>query len=412
MLTTGSINTLSTAWADRTKAEGRDADNGEYKFDHPFFQAAGMFVGELTCLAAFYIRLAQLRGKKDEDGEDVLDEAEKPENQKWSPTIFMIPAACDMTGTSLMYVGLTMTSASIFQMLRGSVVIFTGILSVVFLKRKLQRFHWFSMFLVLIGVAVVGLATLIVGGDDSTTTVSQAVKFDHLSDYGAVKGNYERGYVESIGACTVPCASDSDYIDGVSIDSTFKSSQSTVTFKTKLDGVDHKDLYTSGCSASSNCTASTLSSMISNYTGTAVTSTSLKKATTSSDEKDAGTQMLGNGIIIIAQIVTAIQMVIEEKFVGGQNVPALQAVGWEGCWGLCFISVVLVAMYFIPDDSHKTGKFEDSYDAMTQISNSWKIALATCGNVMSIAFFNFFGISVTKAMSAAHRMVIDSVRTL
>merc|ERR1711865_778721 len=155
----------------------------------------------------------------------------------------------------------------------------------------------------------------------------------------------------------------------------------------------------------------TLSSMISNYTGTTVTSTSLKKATTSSDEKDAGTQMLGNGIIIIAQIVTAIQMVIEEKFVGGQNVPALQAVGWEGCWGLCFISVVLVAMYFIPDDSHKTGKFEDSYDAMTQISNSWKIALATCGNVMSIAFFNFFGISVTKAMSAAHRMVIDSVRT-
>ena len=31
--------------------------------------------------------------------------------------------------------------------------------------------------------------------------------------------------------------------------------------------------------------------------------------------------------------------------------------------------------------------------------------------VFSIAFFNFFGISVTKKMSAAHRMVLDSVRT-
>lgn len=30
----------------------------------------------------------------------------------------------------------------------------------------------------------------------------------------------------------------------------------------------------------------------------------------------------------------------------------------------------------------------------------------------SIAFFNFFGISVTKAMSASHRMVLDSLRTV
>jgi drug/metabolite transporter (DMT)-like permease len=295
MLTTGSVNTLSTAWADRTSAEGRHPENGEYKFDHPFFQAAGMFIGELTCLIAFYVRLRQLRGEKDEDGNDKLQEDEKPENQKWSPTIFMIPAACDMTGTSLMYVGLTMTSASIFQMLRGSVVIFTGVLSVIFLKRKLAKFHWFSMFLVLVGVAIVGMATMLVSSDD--------------------------------------------------------------------------------------------------------------------DSHSTGEQMLGNGIIICAQMITAVQMVVEEKFVSGQNVPALQAVGWEGCWGLCFITVVLVVMYFIPDNSHKTDKFEDSIDAFYQVGNSWKIALATCGNVFSIAFFNFFGISVTKVMSAAHRMVIDSVRT-
>merc|ERR1712070_445104 len=136
-----------------------------------------------------------------------------------------------MTGTSLMYVGLTMTSASIFQMLRGSVVIFTGVLSVIFLKRKLAKFHWFSMFLVLVGVAIVGMATMLVSSDD--------------------------------------------------------------------------------------------------------------------DSHSTGEQMLGNGIIICAQMVTAIQMVVEEKFVSGQNVPALQAVGWEGCWGLCFITVVLVVMYFI-----------------------------------------------------------------
>lgn len=287
MVITGSINTLSTAWADKQDSKGSNGD--VHEFDHPFFQAAGMFIGELTCLAAFYVSVWRLRSR----GE--LSEEEAPETQTWSPTIFILPAACDMTGTSLMYLGLTMTSASIFQMLRGSVVIFTGILSVVFLKRKLHKFHWTAMAMVLIGVAIVGLGTL-------------------------------------------------------------------VTEKTD-------------------------------------------------DSHSTGQEMLGNGIIICAQMVTAIQMVVEEAFVSGRDIPALQAVGWEGCWGLCFISVALVIMYFIPDHSKATDRFEDSIDAFYQISNSWKVALATCGNVLSIAFFNFFGISVTKAMSAAHRMVIDSVRT-
>eukprot|EP00656_Telonema_subtile_P039914 TRINITY_DN449_c0_g1_i5.p1 TRINITY_DN449_c0_g1~~TRINITY_DN449_c0_g1_i5.p1 ORF type:complete len:421 (-),score=87.63 TRINITY_DN449_c0_g1_i5:192-1454(-) len=289
MLLTGSINTLSTAWADRTYADGR---NGHYQFDHPFFQAAGMFLGELSCLFVFYISVWQMRSK------GTLTPEEDPKNHTWSPTIFMLPAVCDMTGTSLMYVGLTMTSASNFQMLRGSVVIFTGILSVVFLKRKLKKFHWFSMFLVLIGVAIVGLGGLLV----------------------------------------------------------------------KTDSGD--------------------------------------------DSKSSSKMMLGNMIIVGAQMVTAVQMCVEEKFLGGHNIPALAAVGWEGCWGLLFISVVLVIMYFIPDSSHHTDRFEDSYDALVQMSNSWKISVAICGNIVSIAFFNYFGISVTKVMSASHRMVIDSVRTL
>ena len=39
------------------------------------------------------------------------------------------------------------------------------------------------------------------------------------------------------------------------------------------------------------------------------------------------------------------------------------------------------------------------------------VLMATLGNIVSIAFFNFFGISVTKEMSATTRMVLDSVRT-
>ena len=44
------------------------------------------------------------------------------------PQVFLPPALCDMTATSVQYIGLTLTYASSFQMLRGAVIIFTGII--------------------------------------------------------------------------------------------------------------------------------------------------------------------------------------------------------------------------------------------------------------------------------------------
>jgi len=235
-------------------------------------------------------------------------------SEEYNPLIFLLPACCDMTGTSLMYMGLTMTDASVFQMLRGSVVIFTGVLSVVFLGRKLQRFHWAGMFLVLIGVAVVGYASISSSTEDATPAPTPNPATDPFPNCG------------------------------------------TTT--------------TAGSSA-----------------------------------------ILGNGLIIAAQVITAVQMCLEEKLVGDKDIPALAAVGWEGFWGFCVICCVLVGMNYIHDDTKPTCKFEDAADAFTQMSHSAIIVLAILGNILSIAFFNFFGISVTKAMSAAHRMVLDSVRT-
>ena len=39
---------------------------------------------------------------------------------------------------------------------------------------------------------------------------------------------------------------------------------------------------------------------------------------------------IGDLLIIMAQIIAAVQMVYEEKFVTRYSVPAMQAVGWEG----------------------------------------------------------------------------------
>mmetsp|Transcript_3348 Transcript_3348/g.4853 ORF Transcript_3348/g.4853 Transcript_3348/m.4853 type:complete len:409 (+) Transcript_3348:1-1227(+) len=117
-------------------------------------------------------------------------------------------------------------------------------------------------------------------------------------------------------------------------------------------------------------------------------------------------------VIVIAQIVQATQMVVEEKFLTKyEGIQPMQAVGWEGFWGFLVLSTLLVPMYWIPGPS--TGnKLENAPDAFVQIGNSHTLVLAILGNIVSIGFFNFFGVTVTRRISATTRMVLDSVRTL
>ena len=132
-----------------------------------------------------------------------------------------------------------MTYASVFQMLRGSVVVFTGILSVIFLGHKLRHFHWMGMALVCAGALIVGSSSL-----------------------------------------TAPAAPADD------------SSHPAVLIPSN--------------------------------------------------------PLLGNILIVAAQVIVAVQMVIEEKFLSRYNIHALEAVGWEGLFGSMYISCALVAMYFTP----------------------------------------------------------------
>lgn len=299
MLVTGSINTLSTKAADRVKSVGRTSDGYSDEprhFNHPFFQACGMFLGEFLCLLYFgYLTWASKRAVA--QGKKPVIEKAKPFNK----FLLALPACCDMTGTSLMYVGLTLTYASMFQMLRGSVVIFTGLFSVWFLGRKLENFRWFGMVMVLVGTMLVGSSNFI---------------------------------------CT------------------------------------------------------------------------------SKNGDSAPNPTAGNIIIVCAQVVVAFQMVVEEKFISGYNIPSLQVVGLEGTFGFCLLSILVWIMYYIPKPSlfHSAGTpdahFEDAYDAFLQLGNSWQLIVFTMGNIFSIAFFNYAGVSITKHLNAATRMVLDSVRTV
>lgn len=124
----------------------------------------------------------------------------------------------------------------------------------------------------------------------------------------------------------------------------------------------------------------------------------------------------GDLLIILAQIITSVQMVYEERYVAGMDIPSLQAVGWEGFFGFTTLGVLLFPMYYIkvgaPFNHNANGSLEDVIDAISQLSHNWQLQMAISGTVISIAFFNFAGISVTKEISATTRMVLDSVRTI
>uniref|UniRef100_A0A915MET2 Probable arginine--tRNA ligase, mitochondrial n=2 Tax=Meloidogyne incognita group TaxID=654580 RepID=A0A915MET2_MELJA len=155
MVATGSLNTLSAKWVD------------QLAFDHPVFQTICMFFGEFCCLIVYLImhfirkRQWKMRNQFHEGGAVFdLDLEDEPKLPRFNPFIFLPPACCDMLGTSIMYVGLNLTTASSFQMLRGSVIIFTGLLSTAFLRARLRGFKWLGMGLVALGLLVVGLSDI------------------------------------------------------------------------------------------------------------------------------------------------------------------------------------------------------------------------------------------------------------
>ncbi|XP_045160794.2 solute carrier family 35 member F6-like isoform X2 [Mercenaria mercenaria] len=300
MLVTGSINTLSKKAQNDCIVKGYKST--EHSFDHPWFQTWIMFIGESLCLIGLCLHrrreLQEYRKHVTENDALMVQphiEVGPPVHARVFQWIVVVPTCCDLVGTSLAGIGLVYVDASVWQMLRGSIIIFAGILSKIFLKRKLKLTHWLGMIMVMIGLVLVGCSSV------------------------------------------------------------FKSQ----------------------------------------------------------DHKTAGSKtLLGILLILGSQIVSASQMVIEEAFLKKRNLHPLHVVGLEGSYGFVLMSfIVLPAMYFIPgDDVHNN--YENSVDALYQIYYSPRLLVFCLLYLGSIAFYNYFGLAVTRSLTAVHRTLIDACRTI
>ncbi|XP_013775752.2 solute carrier family 35 member F6-like [Limulus polyphemus] len=309
MLVTGSINTLSKKAQNDCYSPGYPDSRfnntvKDHKFDHPWFQTIIMFTGEMACLIGLcHVRwkerkmhLLQERnrlmvspGTSDGLSSRIINPSQ-PRVFQW---IFVLPTVCDLIGTSLAGIGLLYVDASVWQMLRGSIIIFTGISSKIFLKRKLHGLQWTGIIVTTVGLVLVGL--------------SDVLEEHHSSDSRVV---------------------------------------------------------------------------------------------------------LGIILILAGQLANAIQMIIEEVFLKGRGYHPLQVVGMEGTFGFVIMAVaVLPVMYFIPGPQ-VGGSYENSLDAVYQIGQDYRLLLFSLLYLSSIAFYNYFGLAVTKSLTAVHRTLIDACRTI
>ncbi|KAL3270890.1 hypothetical protein HHI36_021404 [Cryptolaemus montrouzieri] len=136
----------------------------------------------------------------------------------------------------------------------------------------------------------------------------------------------------------------------------------------------------------------------------------------SNNSKETMIVIIGDLMVIVAQFLTAGQAILEEKFLVDENIPPLQAAGWEGIFGFSTLSVLMIPMYFIYVGklfaNNSRGTLEDVLDAFVQIGNNWKILLATTVTICSIAVYNFCALTVGAELSATTRQVLDSLRTI
>ncbi|KAK7960850.1 hypothetical protein PG988_012064 [Apiospora saccharicola] len=143
----------------------------------------------------------------------------------------------------------------------------------------------------------------------------------------------------------------------------------------------------------------------------------LASATTMKDGEEAMPEavrvVIGVLLIAGAQIFTATQFVLEEWILERSAIDPINVVGWEGSFGLIATLIIMLVMHFAvgQTDAGRYGMF-DMVEGLNQMFEHKAVLISSLMIMISIGGFNFFGLSVTRSVSATSRSTIDTCRTL
>jgi len=240
-LISGTVSSLGNKVAYQTPIEGTCGKND---FSKAYFFTLCMFIGEALCLLLYFIKeqirkrreraaktsgsYSQLGGRLSPDisavnnpsSFNVSDSSLLPAGDAApvkKPPIWVYAILCvfDLSATSVSGVGLIWVDASLNQMLRGSMVVFCAIFSVLMLKRRLNKGQWASIGLVCIGLALVGMSGMLKkhyekdSGDDSSQKVTSGQMLIGIllillgSALNAVQNVFEEKLLKAVGGAEV-----------------------------------------------------------------------------------------------------------------------------------------------------------------------------------------------------------------
>ncbi|KAM0449276.1 hypothetical protein ACHAPV_010308 [Trichoderma viride] len=128
---------------------------------------------------------------------------------------------------------------------------------------------------------------------------------------------------------------------------------------------------------------------------------------------DVSKAVIGVTLIAGAQIFTATQFVVEEYLLERSPIDPLRVVGWEGIFGFVATVVVMLVLHLAigRTEAGRYGYF-DAAEGLRQMYNDRALLISSVIIMISIGGFNFFGLSVTRTVSATSRSTIDTCRTL
>jgi len=187
MLISGTMNTLTTKIQFTMTSIGKD---GEVElFQKPWYGTLNMLVAmALVGCINFFVSCACSRKFKLaadymplEDGATTMISESGGMSDAQKQLMVAIPAAFDLVATALCCMGMLYIPASVWQMLRGSSIVFAAVFSIVFLKRKMFSFNWLGLILCVLGVTLVGLANVLgISGNSSDDTSSGSADASRL----------------------------------------------------------------------------------------------------------------------------------------------------------------------------------------------------------------------------------------
>jgi drug/metabolite transporter (DMT)-like permease len=170
------------------------------KFSYPLFQTFGMFIG---MTAGLVMHFCVLQFKIPFPGYNHAPKTYSAIGNDSIPTwmyfLLIIPSLFDLVATALCMFGLRYVNVSIYQMLRGSAIVFVAILKQFVLRDTLRSYMWVGVFWNVVSIILVGLTAMLAGsGEEGASAESSPLVGVLLILLGALVQSLQYAFEEKV----------------------------------------------------------------------------------------------------------------------------------------------------------------------------------------------------------------------